>query len=57
MDVDLSEDYIFQGPGEDFDRESHHASASIPVHVVAAVEEVHFSNEEVIFTDSDPSED
>jgi len=38
MDVDLPEDYIFRGPGEDSDRESHHSSAPIPVHVAAAAE-------------------
>jgi len=57
MDVDLLEDYIFRGPGEDSDRESHYSSTSIPVHMAAAVEQVHSSSEEVVFTDFDPSED
>jgi len=57
MDVDLPEDYIFQGPGEDSDRESYHSSTPIPVHVVAAAEEVHSSSEEVVFTNFDPSGD
>jgi len=56
IDVDLPEDYIFQGPGEDSDRESHHSS--IPVSpTVGAAEDVQSPSKEVILTDSDPSED
>jgi len=57
MDVDLPEDYIVRGLGEDSNRESYHSSAPIPVHVAAAAEEVHSSSEEVIFTNFDPSKD
>jgi len=57
MDVDLPEYYIFRGPGEDSDRESHHSFAPILVHVAAAVEEVHSSSEKVIFTNSNLLED
>jgi len=56
MDVDLSEDYIFRGPGEDSDREFHHSSIPVPP-AVGAAEDVQSSSEEVILTDSDPSED
>jgi len=56
MDVDLPEDYVFRGPGEDSDRESHHSSVPVPF-AVGAAEDVQSSSEEVILTDSDPSED
>jgi len=56
MDVDLPEDYVFRGPGEDSDRESHYSSVPIPL-AVGAAEDVQSSSEEVILTDSDPSED
>jgi len=57
MDIDLPEDYIFWGLGEDSDRESHHSYAPISIRVAAATEEVHSSSEEVVCTDFDPSED
>jgi len=57
MDIDLPRDYVFRAPSEDSDRESHHSSTSIPVPVAEVVEEVHSSNEEVIFTNFDPLED
>jgi len=56
MDVDLPEDYIFRGPSEDSDRESHHSSIPVPL-TVGAAEDVQSSNKEVILTNSDPSED
>jgi len=57
MDINLPGDYVIQAPGEDSDRESHHSSISMPAPVAEAAEEVHFSSEEVIFTDSNPLED
>jgi len=57
MDIDLSEDFVFLAPSEDSDRESHHSLLFIPSPVTGAIEEVHSSSEEVVFTDSDPSED
>jgi len=56
MDVDLPEDYIFRGLGEDSNRESHHSSIPVPP-TVGVAEDVQSSSEKVIFTDSDPSED
>jgi len=57
IDIDLPGDYVFWAPGEDSNRESHHSSIPIPAPATEAAEEVHSSSEEVVFTDSDPSED
>jgi len=57
MDIDFSKDFIFRAPDKDFDRESHHSPIPIPSSTAEAVEEVHSSSKEVVFTDSDLSED
>jgi len=50
MDIDLPEDFIFWAPDEDSDRESHHSPIPTPSPAAEAVEEVHSSSEEVVFT-------
>jgi len=57
MDIDFSKDFVFWAPDEDSDKESHHSPIPIPSPAAEAIEELHSSSEEVVFTDSDPSKD